>query len=107
MLAPGQAVRIFTGAPVPAGADLVVMQEEAAREGDRLQITAPRGNAHIRKRGNDFAEGDRVPAGRRLGAADHQHHPGRACHAVPRGGDAAGLPVAVGAHGIARRDLAG
>lgn len=70
MLAADQAVRIFTGAPVPAGADLVVMQEEAARDGDRLRVEARPGNPHIRKRGNDFAEGDRVPAGRRLGAAD-------------------------------------
>lgn len=69
-LAPRQAVRIFTGAPVPSGADLVVMQEDTVREGDRVSVTAPRGNANIRRRGNDFAEGDRLAAGRRLSAVD-------------------------------------
>lgn len=69
-LAPGTAARIFTGAPVPEGADLVVMQEHARREGDRVTIASPPGHDNIRRRGSDFAEGDRLAAGRRLSAAD-------------------------------------
>ncbi len=64
----GQAVRIFTGAPVPAGADLVVIQEEAAREGDIIRFTAgddPKSN--IRPAGGDFRSGDHLlEAGARI-----------------------------------------
>lgn len=69
-LAAGEAVRIFTGAPLPAGADRVVMQEDTARDGDHVTVTGPSPRTHIRLRGNDFAEGDRLTAGRRLSAAD-------------------------------------
>ena len=65
-----QAVRIFTGAPVPAGADTILVQEEAAREGDRLALTGegpPYRGRNIRRRGLDFHEGDLlVAAGQRL-----------------------------------------
>ncbi len=57
-VAAGQAVRIFTGAPIPAGADAVVMQEDTVREGDAVQInaaTAP--GRHVRVRGLDFLPG--------------------------------------------------
>lgn len=60
-LAAGEAARIFTGAPVPQGADVILIQEEAGRDGDRLTMTGegpPRIGAHIRPRGSDFAEGD-------------------------------------------------
>lgn len=67
---PGTAIRIFTGAPVPAGYDQVVMQEHARREGDSLILTERSLAPHIRPRGNDFAKGDSLPAGRRLNAAD-------------------------------------
>jgi molybdopterin molybdotransferase len=65
---PGQAVRIFTGAPVPSGADTVIMQEEALREGDRVRFTAPARLGHsVRPKGNDFATGQLLlPAGTRL-----------------------------------------
>ena len=69
-LASGEALRIFTGAPVPAGADRVVMQEDTQRDGDMAAITGKPGRTHIRPRGNDFAEGETIPAGRRLSAAD-------------------------------------
>lgn len=62
-LAPGVAARIFTGAPIPAGADTVVPQEVCAVEGDRLRLaSAPRLGDHIRPRGNDLAKGDLVLA---------------------------------------------
>ncbi|WP_419254112.1 gephyrin-like molybdotransferase Glp [Caulobacter sp. ErkDOM-YI] len=64
----GEAVRIFTGAPVPAGADLVVIQEEARRDGDTVRFAPdddPRSN--IRPAGGDFRSGDRLlEAGVRL-----------------------------------------
>lgn len=56
----GEATRIFTGAPLPAGADRVLIQEDAARDGDRLSATAPipAAGRHIRRKGFDFAQGD-------------------------------------------------
>ncbi len=71
-LGPGQAVRIFTGAPVPAGADTIVIQENARREGDFL-ITddTPAAGKFIRPAGLDFSAGDTgIAAGKRLSAAD-------------------------------------
>ena len=64
----GECVRIFTGAPVPSGADRVVVQEMVRREGDVAVIeTLPGPARHIRTRGSDFAEGDQLlPAGRLL-----------------------------------------
>jgi molybdopterin molybdotransferase len=60
-LAEGQAVRIFTGAPVPAGATRIVLQEDATRDGD-LMTVGPRIDAgpHIRAAGQDFRRGDSV-----------------------------------------------
>ncbi|WP_380877726.1 molybdopterin molybdenumtransferase MoeA [Sphingomonas sp. DBB INV C78] len=60
-LAAGEAARIFTGAPVPAGADAILLQEEAQRGGDRLVLAGegpPHAGAHIRRTGSDFASGD-------------------------------------------------
>jgi len=57
VLQPGEAVRIFTGAPVPAGADLVVIQEEATREGDQVRLGPAGPNNNIRPRGGDFRAG--------------------------------------------------
>ncbi|MDV3456641.1 molybdopterin molybdotransferase MoeA [Sphingomonas sp. HF-S4] len=67
---PGDAVRIFTGAPLPTGTDTVLVQEEARREGDRVSLDGE-GPAHlgrnVRRRGLDFSEGDPlVRAGDRL-----------------------------------------
>ena len=59
--------RIFTGAPVPAGADRVIMQENVRREGDVAVIDAPPGSArHIRMRGSDFHKGDELLQAGRL-----------------------------------------
>lgn len=64
----GQAVRIFTGAPMPQGADYVIMQEYAERDGARVRFAAGYGPAgHVRAAGSDFAEGALlVPSGTRL-----------------------------------------
>ena len=56
-----QAVRIFTGAPVPSGADLVILQEEANRDGDAVWFEAgPEPKANVRAEGGDFRAGDHL-----------------------------------------------
>src|SRR3954447_1705520 len=58
-LGPGEAARIFTGAPVPAGADAIVIQEDTERNGDRVRvIEGARAGTYVRRAGLDFAEGD-------------------------------------------------
>jgi molybdopterin molybdotransferase len=71
-LGPGEAARIFTGAPLPEGADAVAMQEVAQRDGDKLTVGAPVAPGdHVRRRGFDFGEGEvLLSAGRRLTARD-------------------------------------
>lgn len=55
---PGEAVRAFTGAVVPEGADTVVIQENVTREGDVITTTAPTAALrNVRKRGCDFSAG--------------------------------------------------
>src|SRR5262245_44774903 len=57
-LEPGAACRIFTGAPLPVGADTVVPQEDVARHGDVIVLsTLPSLGAWIRRRGEDLASG--------------------------------------------------
>jgi len=68
----GEALRIFTGAPLPAGADAVVIQEDTRREGDAVIISqASFAGENVRPMGNDIRAGAALfPAGRRLGARD-------------------------------------
>jgi molybdopterin molybdotransferase len=71
-MGPGEAVRIFTGAPMPAGADAVVIQEDVQREEKRirLSVAAPSGD-NLRQAGMDFREGESlIPAGHRLSPRD-------------------------------------
>ena len=67
-LAPGTAARIFTGAPLPPGADTVVMQELCEHDGDHVIVnTVPRPGEAVRRMGEDIAVGDLIlPAGLRL-----------------------------------------
>lgn len=71
-LVPGTAARIFTGAPLPAGADAVVMQELCEHAGDAVVINhQPRPGEAIQRGGEDMAAGAVVlPAGRRLRPQD-------------------------------------
>ena len=71
-LPPGSAARIFTGAPLPEGADAVIMQEQVQRDGERVCIeTRPAAGANVRPAGNDIAAGTRIlEAGRRLRPQD-------------------------------------
>jgi molybdopterin molybdotransferase len=75
-LAPGEVparstARILTGAPLPPGADTVVMQEDATRDGDRVALPASPPGENIRRAGEDIAIGDTVlRAGTRLSPWD-------------------------------------
>lgn len=66
----GTAARIFTGAPIPRGADAVIMQEHAERKGDHIYLRdAVRAGANIRRCGEDIREGEALlAAGRRIDA---------------------------------------
>ena len=64
----GEAVRIFTGAPVPEGADTIVIQEDAEQASGMVTIKGVSPTRHIRPRGQDFKEGEVLLAtGTRLG----------------------------------------
>ena len=67
-LAPGSAMRIFTGAPLPAGADTVVIQEDVHVQGEQVRFhRSVKADQNLRRRGEDFRAGDElVAAGRRL-----------------------------------------
>ena len=81
-ISPGEAVRIFTGAPVPSGADAIVMQEDIMRDGDEIVINADvETGEFIRRRGCDLAEGQRIVAkGQRLRAArSEERRVGKEC----------------------------
>lgn len=67
---PGSSIRIFTGAPVPAGYDHVVMQEQAQRDGDSVTFSNVGTNRNIRAKGGDFAQGDVFAPARALRAPD-------------------------------------
>lgn len=70
-LARGEAARIFTGAPVPAGAERVVLQEDVTREGDAITLSGRlEEGRNIRAAGQDFRAGDRIAAPRRLRPAE-------------------------------------
>jgi molybdopterin molybdotransferase len=61
-LKPGEAVRIFTGAAAPQGADCVVIQEDARRDGDVVEVPASPPGGNIRPAGGDFRAGERLLA---------------------------------------------
>jgi molybdopterin molybdotransferase len=71
-VAPGQAIRIFTGAPMPKGADTVFMQEDTRVEGGAVVVPSGlKRGANMRFAGEDVRKGSVVlPGGRRLNAAD-------------------------------------
>jgi molybdopterin molybdotransferase len=88
---PGEAVRIFTGGFVPAGADAILLKEDAeAADGAVMVKETVKPGRWIRRRGLDFAEGETLlPAGRRLTARDvglaaAANHPWVTLHRRPR-----------------------
>jgi molybdopterin molybdotransferase len=68
----GEAARIFTGAPLPPGADAIALQEDARRDGEFVVLeAAAKPGDHVRLVGLDFRDGDALlPAGRRLSPRD-------------------------------------
>ena len=72
MVESGQAVRIFTGAPLPDGADSIVIQEDTEASGARVTVKeAPAPGNYVRPAGLDFRTGDiGIPAGKLLNARD-------------------------------------
>lgn len=87
----GEALRIFTGGPVPEGADTIVIQENTARDGDAVIVKEPSPAArYIRPAGLDFRAGEaRLKAGRLLtsrdiGLAAAMDHPWLKVHRRPR-----------------------
>jgi molybdopterin molybdotransferase len=90
-VAVGEAARIFTGGVVPPGADTIVIQENTAREGDSVVVTAGAGKGkHVRFEGLDFARGAVLLAkGRRLSDRDlalaaAMNHPTVPVHRRPK-----------------------
>lgn len=69
---PGECVQIMTGAPIPAGADTVVIQERVRRDGDSVQVPGgEQPGQNVRRAGEDLAEGQVVlEAGQRIGPAE-------------------------------------
>jgi molybdopterin molybdotransferase len=68
---PGQAVRIFTGAPLPDGTGRVIIQEDVTRLGDTITLGASLDTAtHVRPTGADFHAGDTIAPPRRLTPSD-------------------------------------
>jgi molybdopterin molybdotransferase len=67
----GEAVRIFTGAPLPQGADAIVMQEDVTRDGTDISLNVDvQADDFVRRRGCDLAEGQMIlAAGERIRAA--------------------------------------
>jgi molybdopterin molybdotransferase len=90
-LGPGETVRLFTGSVVPAGADAILLQEDATRDGDIVRVNeAVTAKRHIRRAGQDFAAGDTVVAANRrmtardVGLAAAANHPWISVHRRPR-----------------------
>ena len=70
-VAKGEAARIFTGAPLPDGADWVVIQEDVTRSGDTITLNAnPETKPYVRPAGADFKTGDQINAPRVLSTSD-------------------------------------
>lgn len=59
-LSPGEAVRIFTGGALPSGADAVVIQEDARRDGETVEVPACAPGDNVRQAGRDFRAGGRL-----------------------------------------------
>lgn len=90
-ISPGTAARIFTGGVVPAGADTIVIQENATRDHDTIVVTvAAPVNKHIRRAGLDFRQGDvlltsgRLLTGRDLSLAASMNYNTVPVHDTPR-----------------------
>ncbi|MFY0596002.1 MAG: molybdopterin molybdotransferase MoeA [Cognatishimia sp.] len=67
----GECVRIFTGAPLPKGADRIIIQEDVTADGDKITLGDNLdSNPYVRAKGFDFKDGDVIPASKTLGPSD-------------------------------------
>ena len=67
----GQACRIMTGAPMPGGADAIVMVEDSTEEGNLVKILGPARPGYVRKQGENLQKGQEIlPAGTLIGPAE-------------------------------------
>ena len=67
----GHASRIMTGAPIPPGADAIVMVEDSAEEGEMVRILGPARPGYIRKQGENLRQGQQIlPTGTLIGPAE-------------------------------------
>src|SRR5262249_16939907 len=94
----GEAVRIFTGAPVPQGADAIVMQEEVTRDGTGISVNVDvEVGEFVRRRGCDLAEGQLILArGDRICAATIALLASQGFAHVTVGGKAAAAVISTG-----------
>jgi molybdopterin molybdotransferase len=90
-LKPGETVRIFTGGPLPMGANAIVIQEDTEADGEKITILeAPQPGRHIRKAGLDFSTGDtpfkpgRILTTRDVALAAAMNLPWLSVHRKPR-----------------------
>ncbi|MGH7936505.1 MAG: molybdopterin molybdotransferase MoeA [Chthoniobacterales bacterium] len=94
----GNTVRIFTGAPIPAGADSVVMQEDVIREGDEIVVnTDVEPGEFVRARGCDLGEGQKIlSAGERITIATAALLASQGFGEVAVGGEVRGAIISTG-----------
>lgn len=94
----GEAIQIFTGAPMPQGADAVVMQEEVTREGDEIVVNADvELEEFVRKRGCDLGEGQKiVENGERITATKSALLASQGLSEISVGGDVAAAIISTG-----------
>jgi molybdopterin molybdotransferase len=97
-LCAGEAVRIFTGAPIPADADAVIMQEEVTCEGAQIIVNTEVASGElVRRRGCDLAEGQKILAkGQRIRPATLALLASQGFAKVAVGGEAAAAILSTG-----------
>ena len=95
---PGEAVRIFTGAPLPQGANAIVMQEDITRDGTDILVNVdPEAGEFVRRRGCDLAKGQMILArGEGIGAATLALLASQGFVEVMVGGKASGAVISTG-----------
>jgi molybdopterin molybdotransferase len=97
-ISPGEAARIFTGAPMPAGADAVVMQEDVTRDGDEIVLNVDvEAGDFVRRRGCDLSEGQKILSkGERIRAATIALLASQGFSEVTVGGEVDGAIISTG-----------
>jgi molybdopterin molybdotransferase len=97
-LSPGEAIRIFTGAPMPAGADAIVMQEDVTPDGNEIVVNVDVDvGQFIRRRGCDLGEGQKIlEKGERIRAARRAYLASQGFSEVTVGGEVDAAVISTG-----------